>query len=149
MIVTETLAAIPASYSMNAQDELPTDAHRAMLVILQGEARGRAHPIRTDDLRRRMLKQYSIEVADRDMRHIRRELVAHKWPCYPGPHGYFYGLDAEDLLEAKAYLTKKIMPMLDERIDMGWALEADQRRNEPASRGQMDWIDGMTNTRRE
>ena len=109
-----------------------------MLRILERDARGRAKPIPTDALRQQMRDQYGVMVVDRDMRHIRQELVAHLWPCYTGPHGYYYGLDAEDLFEAEAYLTKKIIPMQKERREMGYALEADQQRNELAPRRQLE-----------
>ena len=123
---------------MNLRDMLPTDGHRAMLAILETRHRGRAKSIRTDFLRGLMLAEYKIAVHDRDMRQIRRDLVERGWPCYPGPAGYYYGIEPADLHDARAYLGKKAMPMLKERGEMRYAFDAETRRNELAPRMQME-----------
>lgn len=132
---------------MNLRDMLPTDGHRVMLVILETIARGRARSITTDDLRRRMLMEYGVEVADRDMRKIRSDLCARGWPCYPGPSGYYYGIEPADLHDARAYLGKKAMPLLKERNEMKYAFETELQRNESAPRMQMEMELGHMDTR--
>ncbi len=123
---------------MNLRDMLPTDGHRAMLVILETIARGRARSIHTDALRERMRIEYKIEVHDRDMRKIRSDLCARGWPCYPGPAGYYYGIEPADLHDARTYIGKKAMPLLKERNEMRNAFETEQHRNELAPRMQME-----------
>ena len=123
---------------LSLRDMLSTDGHRTMLVILETDARGRAKSITTDALRQRMLKEYGVEVADRDMRQIRSDLCARGWPCYPGPSGYYYGIEPADLHDARTYIGKKAMPLLKERNEMKYAFEAELRRNELAPRMQME-----------
>lgn len=120
------------------RDMLATDGHRAMLAILETHARGRTKSIKTDDLRQRMFREYKVEVADRDMRQIRRDLVERGWPCYPGPTGYYYGITPADLNDARTYIAKKAMPMLKERGEMRYAFDTEQRRNESMPRMQME-----------
>ncbi len=117
---------------------LATDGHRAMLAILETRARGRAKSIKTDVLRRLMSDEWDVLVADRDMRQIRSDLCARGWPCYPGPSGYYYGIEPADLHDARTYIAKKALPMLKERGEMRAAFEMERQRNEMAPRMQME-----------
>ncbi len=123
---------------MNGLDLLPSDAHRAMLAYLRQNARGRIRSIPRDVVRQAIYDQYKIELVDRDMRQIRGELVAWGYPCFPGPGGYYYGVDTWDLADAQSYLRKKIMPMLKERKDMRYAFDAEGRRQRFEGQTQMD-----------
>lgn len=123
---------------LTLRDMLPTDGHRAMLAILETRARGRGKSIKTDVLRGLMSAEWDVLVADRDMRQIRSDLCARGWPCYPGPSGYYYGIEPADLYDARTYIGKKAMPLLKERSEMKYAFEAELRRNELAPRMQME-----------
>lgn len=123
---------------MNALDALPSDAHRAMLRHLRQSSRGRSRSIPRDKLRASLLAEYGITLVDRDMRQIRRDLLGFAYPCYPGPEGYHYGVEAADLQDARAYLVKKIIPLQEEWKWMGEAFESEMRRQRNEGQTQMD-----------
>ncbi len=127
---------------MDLREMLPSEAHRAMLAILEQWHRGRMRAITTDSLRAEMHRVYRVSVTDRDMRAIRRDLVRYDFPCFPCSAGYYFAIEAADLHDAKAYHRKKVMPMLKERGQMGRAFEASKQRDDNALKvqGSFDFV---------